>query len=215
VDNKASPVENRETKLEPEASAKEYDRATTAEKPPTFLDLVEQRIRVISIFLGTVAACLALWQYYEANRNDRLTRSWEVMADWKKSPAREAYSRLGRSIEAFVVKENTRIPGTLNEEEMTLVKNGIGANMIARWQDGSLEYPGNWESDLRQVIDFYNEVEFCAVTRFCDATLLKLYFEADIKSVWDYFEPYVQDQRATVYPEFAVATERLLKSFEE
>lgn len=183
--------------------------------PKDFLSKVERAIRIVSVIVVTAAACLAVWQYFESNRNKRLARSWDIMSEWKDSQERAAYARLGSAIKVYIADNVGALPSGLTDDQVRGAKNNIGQRMVASWEANPASYPGDWEADLREVIDFYNEIEFCVASHFCDAPLLAAYFSAEIRGVWDYFEPYALDQRATFFPQFAVATERLLKTFEE
>ena len=140
---------------------------------------------VLSKLALVIAALTAIWQYFEAQRENRIERVMEYISRYEQGDVAQA-RRMVREIMRPYYKQFSEMDGEISEQQRT----DIVLFLVEETPDDQLS------SSLDTLVDFFDSMFACVEVGLCDRETVRSYFCPRRSRVyWDDFAAYFRERR--------------------
>lgn len=158
-----------------------------------------------AIILGAV---FSIYQYLANAEERRMTRTFELLAEWEKPEYQESQVALRQRLTELNAQYASLLPANPTPTELGVYMDRIGLAAMSD-KGGSMPLP-EFKVHFDRIVSFLNRVATCVQGGQCSEAVANDYFRDFAVSFWNYFEKYTRQMRAAGSTTFSMPMEEFV-----
>ena len=158
-----------------------------------------------AIILGAI---FSIYQYMANAEERRMTRTFELLAEWEKPEYQESQVALRQRLTELNAQYASLLPANPSPTELGVYMDRIGLAAMSD-KGGSMPLP-EFKVHFDRIVSFLNRVATCVQGGQCSESVTNDYFRDFAVSFWNYFEKYTRQMRASGSTTFSMPMEEFV-----
>lgn len=158
-----------------------------------------------AIILGAI---FSIYQYMANAEERRMTRTFELLAEWEKPEYQESQVALRKRLSELNAQYASLLQANPSPTELGVYMDRIGLAAMSD-KGGSMPLP-EFKVHFDRIVSFLNRVATCVQGGQCSETVTNDYFRDFAVSFWNYFEKYTRQMRAAGSTTFSMSLEEFV-----
>jgi len=161
-------------------------------------------VRLAIIFGGI----FSVYQYLELSEEKRMTRTFELLAEWEEPEYQNAQIALRQRLADLNAKYASLMPENASPTERQVFLDRIGLEAMSA-DGGTLAWP-QFKEHFDRIVAFLNRMATCVQGNQCSKDVTDDYFRDFATSFWTYFGKYSRQMRQSGSTTFSVPLEEFV-----
>lgn len=155
-----------------------------------------------------VGGLFSYYQYVETSEEKRMTRTFELLAEWDKPEYQTAQVALRQRITDLNSTYRDLMPSNPSESERAIIMDRIG--LAALSENGGTMPLAEFKEHFDRIASFLNRVATCVQANQCSRDVTNDYFRDYAVTFWRYFAKYSRQMRQSGSTTFSVPLEEFV-----
>jgi hypothetical protein len=153
-----------------------------------------------------VGAIFSVYQYLAQREEQRVAQTMRMVELWDQGDYQQAQQAIKARLGELNEKYRNLLGASPTQKEQSVYRQRIGIQAFT--PDGGSKPLADFTADFDKIVYFLNRLSFCVDGGLCSRKMADAYFRDYAASFWSYFAGYIDKQRKTGTPTYALAIEK-------
>lgn len=153
-----------------------------------------------------VGAVFSVYQYLAQREEQRVAQTMRMVELWDQGDYQQAQQAIKARLTGLNEKYRSLLGQNPTQKEQSVYRQRIGIQAFT--PDGGSKPLADFSADFDKIVYFLNRLSFCVDGGLCSRQMADAYFRDYAASFWSYFAGYIEKQRKTGAPTYALAIEK-------